>query len=473
MHIPSQSSSSAAVPLSDSARTRSAKASTAEGAAFSVNPLHQSESLSLQARSPLQPLSLFGASDTTPTWGSQTQLEASVRELEDLEGNRDGLWSNEGEVAGHTGGFTHRNPLGEKIRQGLKGMGDRQQNMTRLTAFVDRKQVEWNAPVSQLRPDQLKNGALFLAQKAMALTRMERHPSTVQDGFIQASGSVNGQSIADRQLFYQRFSPTAEPSGKLVLVSPGFQETGRHFYEQIQLMNAAGHDVVVMDHQWAGQSEGEAGGIDRGYGVARDVAAMTAAVAQMQQTDYPDGEVILFGNSMGGGPGVLGALTLNENQQIALNGPAMPQHLKAVLQAPFIEVSDNWVNDGVGLGSKIPFLNEFALPSAGVPVLTHDAVAAQKGAQQAVLEDIRARLSAMSAATDDMNQIKDLIRQGRGPTAPVAIAHGNQDPLADPAGSQWLAEQLGAELKIIDSANHVLEQSPQEQKIALELLDKL
>lgn len=439
----------------------------------SANTLNQSESLSLQSSTSVQPIPLGHAFNAKPDWGSTSQLEASIRELEDVEGNRDGLWNNEKERAGSTGGLSARNPLSAKMTQGFKGLGEREKNTERLSAFVQAKQAEWNMPVSQLRPDQLKQGELFLAQKAMALTRMDRHPSTVQDGFVKASGSVNGQAIADRQLFYQRFSPTTEPSGKMVLVSPGFQETGRHFYEQIQLMNAAGHDVVVMDHQWAGQSEGEAGGIDRGYGVARDVAVMAAAVAQMQQVDYPEGEVILFGNSMGGGPGVLGALTLNANQQIALKGPAMPQHLKAVLQAPFIDASDNWVNSSVNVGSKIPFMNEVALPSAGVPVLTHNPVAAQKGSQQAVLEDIRARLAAMSAATDDLNQMKALIRQGKGPTAPLAIVHGNKDPLADPAGSQWLAAQLGAELNIMDSANHVLEQSPQEQQAALQLLNKL
>ena len=315
---------------------------------------------------------------------------------------------------------------------------------------------------------------MFLAQKAIALTRLGRSPAEVSDGFVKASGSVNGQAIADRQLFYQRFAPIGEPSGKLVLISPGFQETGRNFYEQIQLLNKQGHDVMVMDQQWAGQSEGQAGGLDRGYGVARDVAAMAAAAAQIQQQEYPAGELVLFGNSMGAGPGVLGAMTLNDQNLIQLDGPAMPKGLKAVLQAPFLQATDNWINQGVGLGSRVPGLNKIPLPSAGLPVLTHDPVAAQKGAQGAVLEDTRARLQAMSAAVEDLAEIQALIATGKGPSGQIEILHGKNDPLADSAGSQWLNKHLPqSHLQMLDSNNHVFEQNASEQQAAIAVFDRL
>src|SRR5690606_25111283 len=149
-----------------------------------------------------------------------------------------------------------------------------------------------------------------------------------------------------RDIFIQHWKPVGEPSGKVVVLSPGFQETGRNFYEQIDLLNRQGHAVVVMDHQWAGYSEGKAGGIDRGYGVARDVAAVAAYAAGLAKREYgADAEVVLMGNSMGAGPGVLGALTLNDAGKVKLDGPQMPKGLSAILQAPFLEATPSALNE--------------------------------------------------------------------------------------------------------------------------------
>ena len=72
-------------------------------------------------------------------------------------------------------------------------------------------------------------------------------------------------------MFIQNFKPIGTPSGKTIVMSPGFLESGRNDVEQAQLLNKAGHEVVVLDHQWAGLSSGNNhGGIDRGRGVATD-----------------------------------------------------------------------------------------------------------------------------------------------------------------------------------------------------------
>ncbi len=470
MRVSPQSQAAPSAPPGHAPQPQTAAVTKANSSLASGEVIHLTQPPQGKAGEQIQ---LFKAPSTKPNWGSTSQIEGTVQELKDLQGNRDGLWNNEDQKSGTTGGFTHQNPMLSKIRQGLHGLGDRKENTQALSQFVQVREAEWGQPISQLKPEQLKDGDLFLAQKAIAITRLERSPAEVTEGFVKASGSVNGQPIADRQVFYQRFAPIGEPSGKLVLISPGFQETGRNFYEQIQLLNQDGHDVMVMDQQWAGQSEGQAGGLDRGYGVARDVASMAAAAEQIRQQDHPDGELILFGNSMGAGPGVLGAMTLNDQNLIQLEGPAMPKGLKAVLQAPFLEATDNWVNQGVGLGSRIPLLNKVPLPSAGLPVLTHDPVAAQKGAQGAVLEDTRARLQAMSAAIEDLATIQKLIADGKGPSGQIEILHAKNDPLAASEASQRLQQQLPqSHLQILDSNNHVLEQSPTEQQAAVAVFNR-
>jgi pimeloyl-ACP methyl ester carboxylesterase len=260
-----------------------------------------------------------------------------------------------------------------------------------------------------------------------------------------------------------------------VLISPGFQETGRNFYEQIQLLNAQGHDVFVMDHQWAGHSDGKKGGLDRGFGVARDVAAMAGHVQAMLEAEGGENELVLFGNSMGGGPGVLGALCLNDSDQIHLDGPAMPRGLSALLQAPFLGRTPNSTNTLLEAASHIPMINRLAVPSAGIPVLTHDEVGAQKGAQHAVAEDVRARLSAMTAADADLEVLRSGLENGVLPKGRIAIVMGDADPLADPQKVQELAAHLGhrVQLTLLDSKNHVLEENPDEQNAAIHALTHL
>ena len=257
------------------------------------------------------------------------------------------------------------------------------------------------------------------------------------------------------------------------MVSPGFQETGRNFYEQIQLLNNEGHDVVVMDHQWAGYTSGKKGALDRGFGVARDVAAVAAQAAQIAQKEYgaiPGSEVVLLGNSMGAGPGVLGAITLNDQGKLSLDGPQMPRGLKAILQAPFLEARPSVVGNAVQAAGGVPVLNDVWLPASGVPVLTRDPIAAAKFAQHAAAENIGARLSAMTAANEDLATLKQMLADGKGPAGKVYFIHGDNDPLADVAGTELAAKQLGAQAhaQIIDSDDHILEESPTQQGHILE-----
>ncbi|MEW5849108.1 MAG: alpha/beta fold hydrolase [Myxococcota bacterium] len=411
---------------------------------------------------------------TAPAWGTRSQIGATLQDLKDVRGNRDGIWGNESKPAGTVGDVLDRNPVTAKLSE-FVGVGlSTQDEVRELQRFRAQQEASWGQPVTNLDLSELKGGELFAAQKAIALTRLGRTPSDVVDGFVKARGTVDGQHIADRDVFFQRFKPVGTPNGKMVVISPGFQETGRNFHEQIDLLNRRGYDVVVMDHQWAGQTRGgKAGGLDSAQGVARDVAAVTAHAAQLLEKEYgahAGKELILMGNSMGAGPGVLGALTWNENGQIKLDGPQMPRNIRWRAQAPFLGATPGVINDVLATASRIPMLNKLAAPSAGVPVLTHDPAAAQKVAQGAVAEDVRAQLQAMTAALPGLERILDLIKNGKGPAGEGFMVHGDKDPLADPDGSRRVADWLGprATLKVIRSNNHVLEQSASEQQHILQ-----
>lgn len=415
---------------------------------------------------------------TPPGWGKPSQISGTVYELADLKGNHDRLWNDEKGEAGKTGGFLSQNPLALKGQAALVSNVDLEGQREALERFRLGQEAKWGQPVTQLDVTQLKDGELFAVQKAIALTRMDRSPADVTEGFIHAAGKVNGHEIAPRDLFWQRFKPVGQPSGKMVVMFPGFLQSGRNFYEQVEKLNREGHDVLVMDQQWAGQTKGgKDGGVDRGYGVSRDVAAMTAYAQKQLQADYGDNphqELILMGTSLGGGPGVVGALTMNENNLLQLEGDPMPKGVKAILQGPFLGPTDTINNAVFSAASKIPLVNQIPLPSMGLPVLTTDDKAAQKIAQGAVMEDLQARLQAMTAVNQDVDEVLKLVAEGKGPKSPIMIIQSKDDPLASSKKSQWLADHLPqASIQLLDRGDHVLEQQEDEQKYALEALKTL
>jgi alpha-beta hydrolase superfamily lysophospholipase len=412
---------------------------------------------------------------TISPYGTRSQTAALTRAVEDALGNKDGIAGNESRPAGSAnGGPLASNPLLARLQSSFApGLSTRDEQAS-LAGFVREREVAWGAPVTSLTADEVPHFEAFRTEKAAALVRFDRQPGEVTEGFLRAAGSVDGEDIAPREIFWQRWAPTAPPSGKVVVISPGFQETGRNFLEQVQLLNAQGHDVVLMDHQWAGYTKGNPGGLDRGYGVARDVAATAAFAQQLADREYAGRphEVVLFGNSMGAGPGVLGALALNDAGKVQLEGAQMPKGLSAVLQAPFLQMKAGLLNQGLEVMSRIPLLKELPLPSMGLPVLTHDDAAAAKLAQHVVLEGVVARPQAMSAADGDLASIWKLVESGAGPQGRVSIVHGDRDPLADVEGSRRLAGLLGdrAQLQELSSSNHVLEEEAGAQRHVLEAL---
>ena len=247
-------------------------------------------------------------------WGKHSQIAATYEELNDIKGNMDGIWDNEKDKAGTINGIGVSLPLRPLFQRGVKlleGEFSTTNLVKALTNFKKEKEAKWGKPVTNLNLEDIKAGQLFSVQKAIFLTRLKRTPDQVTDMFVNASGSANGENIPARQIFCQRFKPTTSPNGKVVVVSPGFLESGRNFYEQADMLNKRGYDVLIMDHQWAGYTKGGKPGLaDRGFGVARDTAAVTAFAKNLLDKEYASynkKEVLIIGNSMGAGPGALGA----------------------------------------------------------------------------------------------------------------------------------------------------------------------
>lgn len=418
----------------------------------------------------------------------RSQLGALVKELRDVQGNRDGIWENEDKAAGSLGNrnavrdFFDGNPLAQRTGSALSVGLSRTDEMTELRSFRSKAEKNWKMPVADDAVlAQMNNAEFFALQKSLALVKMGRAPNEVTEKFVMAKGSVDGEEIPARNLFTQRFlrRDDSPKQNSVVVVAPGFLETGRTFYEQIDKLNRQGHDVVVMDQQWAGHSDGKPGGIDRGFGISRDVAAVTADAAQWAKSRYGnDAKVTIFGNSMGGGPGALGAATMNDGGRLQLDGPQMPHGVDIVLQAPFLGATPSLLNGTLNAAARLPLLNRIQMPALGLPDLTDDPTAERKVAQGMVLDDIRGQLSAFRTALPDIATLKNNIAAGMIPQGRISIVHSDRDTLADYEQTRWLVAQLQSQGKHVDlttnnSTDHVLSQDANAQNLALDAINRL
>ncbi len=329
------------------------------------------------------------------------------------------------------------------------GLGTRDE-LLELLRFRAEREAAWGAPVSSLDLGQLRGGELFAVRKAIALTRLRRTPADVTEVLIDAAGSVRGLPIAPRQIFVQRWRPVGRPTGRVVGFAPNYPETAEPFYEQIHQINERGHDVIAMHQQWAGMSEGRPGAVDRGFGVARDVAAVAAWAEAMRRAEYgdvPGSRVVLYGHGMSAGPGVLSALVLEANGALELDGQEMPAGLSALLLSPFFGPTPGALSNLLAALGRLPVVNRIAAPHVGEGAAVDRDEPAPVPRPSASLDDVRVRLQAMRAVEEDLAAVRTLLETGRRPSGQVQILHQERDALADPQLTAEWARLTGGAMK--------------------------
>ena len=421
------------------------------------------------------------------SFGSRATVATLLAKLEDATvGNKDGLVGNEAKKTGDASGASlfDTNPLLFKLRGSLSVGWSKKDEEAKLASFLGAVERELGPITTEKKPAWVSpaDWNAHVVDKAITLVRLGRAPADAVDGFVKASGSVDGHAIAARDVFTQTWaaSPGVKASGQTLVISPGFLETGRNYTEQIQLLNAQGHEVVVMDHQWSGLSgdpargEGAKGHIDRGFGIARDVAAVVAHVASSGKS------VTLVGTSMGAGAGALGAILMNDAGRVKLghppgSGAAMPKGVNVVLQGPFFERTKSVVNEALALSGKIPGVNQLPLPATGMPILSGDQATLRLIAQHASTEHLTGAAQAFHASDEDLATMKKLLESGVRPQGNIEVVHSTKDTLAKyEATLQWM-KLLGpkAHLETIASTSHVYEENPQEMGLVLGALSRL
>jgi hypothetical protein len=335
--------------------------------------------------------------------------------------------------------------------------------------FLAQKEKAWGEPVTDLKASDFESPDLynfFRAEKAIELSRFHRTPDDVKDFYLNVTGSVEGQTINPRKIFAQLWKAPGVDSPVIGAVIPGYRDTGRTFADQVQLANKAGADMITMDAQWSGWTQGgHSGGVDSGQGIARDAYAFAGWV----QNKFAGKKLFLMGSSLGGGPGTYGTLCLASEGQAEVTvddgtkklaghdllSPATP----AIIQAPFLaihhDVSKDWKaveaafanfkpwelkfgfdfgkldsNDFAELWGKIPFLKTHEF---------HSETPAHNDGDRA--DDVKNLLSredgsasqaqAMDATLPFGREIVEKIHMGLGPRGPVYVIHAKDDTLAD------------------------------------------
>jgi pimeloyl-ACP methyl ester carboxylesterase len=420
----------------------------------------------------LLPLAAGAAHAAIPGWGKRSQVGQLIRALD---AERQGTPVKTG--------FLRRNPLAQKvaafIRPGLRVKDD----VAVLEKMIADAEARFGRPISTLEHPALVDGRRMRAEKAMALQKYGRRPEEVSEELLRTTAKIEGApEIADRDLFVQRWRPIGKPSGKVFVMAPGFLQSGRNFYEQVQLLNQAGHDVVVMDQQWAGYTADAKrgvikGGIDRGHGIARDVAELAAYGNQILEREYgahADKQLVVVGTSMGGGPGVLGALKLYDAGRIDLGpGRSIPKDRGWIIQGGFLGRRRTIINDVLDFFGRIPGLRRLALPAMGVPLLNDDKGTNVKLAAHAAAEDMRGRPQAFRAALKDIAEVRDMIAETGAPEGRGYFLHADKDHLANTQSILEVVAQMkrkggAVELDLLPGRDHVIEETPGEQRRILD-----
>jgi alpha-beta hydrolase superfamily lysophospholipase len=362
------------------------------------------------------------------------------------------------------GGTFQTQPLFVAAQAALAVGLSRDDEDTRIGRFL--AAAEARGPVTTLKKPAHVSASdwnVFRAEKAIACLAFQRDPQGVTEKMVQARGSVDGMPIEPRDIFTQTFAPLGHANGKTAVIAPGFLESGRTYLDQIDVLCRQGFEVVVMDQQWAGLSSGKAGKIDDGAGIARDVGSVAADVASTR----PGRPIVVVGTSMGGGAGAAGAVQMNDNGRLQLDGPQMPKGLDVILQSPYFAASPSFLNDALGVIGGVYGVKDVALFGVG-PVLSRDVITLRNIAEDAVLHQTKGAGQAFHASDRFLARMNELAAAGERPRGNVFILHSNADTLARYDATVAYAERIGAHVRTVDSTSHVYALNPKERELVLE-----
>ncbi|MCB1842009.1 MAG: lysophospholipase, partial [Halioglobus sp.] len=257
------------------------------------------------------------------------------------------------------------------------------------------------------------------------------------DGRITATGG--------RGLFYQVWEPDSPADALLLLVHGAGEHSGR-YRALASWFCARGFTVAAIDHSGHGRSQGRPGYVESFNVFVDDLAAfhrhVTAGHAQLPQ--------FIVGHSLGG----LIAAHYLLRQQASFSGAIFSGPLVSVEPAPGL------------LQQAIIRLLARAVPRLGILQIDPQGVSRDPNVVAAYTADplvFHGRMSARQLR-EMFDAMARLRREVDRITLPLLVLHGEQDQLAAPAGSRFLAAAAGSRdttLKIYPGLQHEIFNEPE------------
>jgi acylglycerol lipase len=268
-------------------------------------------------------------------------------------------------------------------------------------------------------------------------------------GVITASGYLAG--AGGRRIYWQSWTPEADPQALIVIVHGAGEHSGRYGYVAEALVQD-GYATYALDHRGHGRSDGSRALIDRLDSAVADLDRLVSdALAQ-----HPALPVFLLGHSMGGTIAVRYALS----HQGRLTGMILSGPLAAIEAGAPLRIA------GRVLSAFAP-----TLPLIGVdPALVSrdpQVVAAYESDPLVHHGKLPSRtLAELASAIDQFPDAVPAI------TVPTLILYGTGDRLCPPSGSKMLGERLGAEdksVKAYEGLYHEILNEPERDEVLADI----
>jgi len=267
------------------------------------------------------------------------------------------------------------------------------------------------------------------------------------------------------ELYWRSWTPGAGSrvsgggSRATVLLVHGVGEHGDRYAPLAGKLTAAGFTCYAFDHRGHGRSAGHRGHVDRWERYEADVVEFVDGVIAPSEGTA---RLVGYGHSMG----ALILLTL-----ALTNPPADGSGFRGfVISGASIRPSGIAKPILVAIARALSGIAPRVSLDLGIPAeaLSHDAqVVADYDRDPLVGHRATVRWGAEALAA-----IESIKRRAHEIDLPMLIVHGGADPLAEAAGSRWLAEVVGAEseLLIYENALHEPHNEPDYADVAADVV---
>ncbi len=252
--------------------------------------------------------------------------------------------------------------------------------------------------------------------------------------------------VPPRKIFYRTLSPLAKPSGKVVILPPGYSETGSNMLKQAEELRKDGHFVVCPDMKFDGFGETTSGRFESLVHVARDIAEIARAeggrVLREELAGHPEAEIILSGNSTTGGGSILAAQLLKAGAfRGELEDPPLGR-VRVAVASPYLAPSERFQAQ---LVSKLAHARPLRLVTSaplppGSPLLPmhHDPATNQEMAQVSRTEGHHSAIGAFADFDTGLALSRALAEKGFYPAAVTAHIDARDKVASAPALREFI-----------------------------------